>query len=89
MGPWARLLMGAVCLACAASAYGFLRGKRWGYRLGITLLLVNLAGDLVNAALGIEPRTIFGLPIVALLIWHLASSRVRAFFSPSSNGGAA
>ena len=86
MGTWAPLLLGTVCLACAASAYGFFRGKRWGYRLGIALLLVNLAGDLVNVALGIEPRAVFGVPIVALLIWYLSSTKVRAFFTPTARG---
>jgi hypothetical protein len=86
MGAWAPLLLGAVCLACAASAYGFCHGRRWGYRLGIALLLINLTGDLVNAALGIEPRAVIGLPIVALLLWYLSSSKVRAFFSPTGRG---
>jgi len=88
MGVWAPLLLGAVCLACAASAYGFLSGKRWGYRLGITLLLLNLCGDLVNAALGIEPRAVVGVPIVALLLWYLSSRKVKAFFSDTARAGA-
>ena len=89
MGPWAPLLMATVCLACAASAFGFFHGKRWGYRLGVALLLVNVTGDLVNAALGFEPRAVYGLPVVALLLWYLTSSRVRAFFFPSTARGAA
>ncbi|HEY8021991.1 MAG TPA: hypothetical protein VIH93_12880 [Thermoanaerobaculia bacterium] len=83
MGAWALLLLGAVCLACAASAYGFLRGRPWGYWLGITLLLVDLAGNLLNAALGIEPRAVIGLPVVALLLWYLSTPRVRGFFAPA------
>ena len=55
-----------------------------GHRLGIGLLLVNLTGDLVNAALGIEPRAVIGVPIVALLLWYLSSSRVRSFFFPTA-----
>jgi len=81
MGIWAPLLLGAVCLACAASAYGFFRGRRWGYRLGVTLLLVNLAGDLINTALGIEPRALVGVPVVALILWYLSSRRVKDFFA--------
>jgi len=76
--------MGAVCLACAASAYGFLYGRRWGYRLGMPLLLVNLAGDLVNAALGIEPRTVVGIPVVAAILAYLSSHKIKACFSPAS-----
>lgn len=85
LGIRAPLLLAAVCLACAAAAYGFFAGRLWGYRLGIALLLVNLAGDLVNAALGIEPGAAIGVPIVALLLWYLSSSRVRAFFSRGDN----
>src|SRR5438105_359930 len=83
---WAPLLLGIVCVACASSAYGFFTGKRWGYRLGIALLLVNLAGDLVNAALGIEPRAVIGVPIVALLLWYLFTGRVKSFFSATARG---
>lgn len=88
MGTWASLLLGTVCLACAATAYGFFTGKLWGYWLGITLLVVNLTGDLINAALGIEPRAVVGLPVVALLLWYLSSSRVRTFFRPTARGAA-
>lgn len=81
MGPWAPLLLATVCLACAGSAYGFLAGRRWGYRLGIALLLTNLAGDLANAALGIEPRAVAGLPVVAAILLYLSSRKVKAYFS--------
>ena len=80
---WAPVLLGAVCLACAAAAYGYFTGRPWGYWLGITLLVVNLAGDLVNAGLGVEPRALVGVPVVALLLWYLSSPRVRTFFRPA------
>jgi hypothetical protein len=80
MGIWAPLLMAVVCLACAACAYGFFAGKRWAYPLGVGGLIVNATGDVVNAALGIEPRAVIGVPIVALVLWYLASSRVKEFF---------
>lgn len=86
MGAWAPLLLAAVCLACAAAAYGFFAGRHWGYRVGVALLLINLAGDLVNAALGIEPRAVAGVPVVALLLWYLSSSKVRAFFMTVTGG---
>ncbi len=80
MGAWAPLLLGNVCLACVASAYGFFTRKRWGFRLGVTLLLFNLTGDLVNAVLGIEPRAV-GVPVVAFLLCYLSSRDVKAYFS--------
>ncbi len=88
IGIWAPLLLGTVCLACAVSAYGFFTGRRWGLRLGVGLLVVNLTGDLVNAVLGVEPRAVIGVPIVAALLWYLSSRQVRAFFSPMSRSGA-
>jgi len=84
MGPWAPLLLGVVCLACAACAYGFFTGRRWGYRLGVVGLIVNCAGDIINAALGIEPRAVVGVPIVVLILWYLASRQVRGFFQASN-----
>ncbi|HTR04440.1 MAG TPA: hypothetical protein VMN82_14710 [Thermoanaerobaculia bacterium] len=80
MGPWALLLLAVVCAACVACAYGFAAGKRWGYRLGVGGLCVNGAGDLANAALGIEPRALIGVPVVALILWYLFSRRVRDYF---------
>jgi hypothetical protein len=80
MGGWAPLLLGVVCLACAACAYGFFAGKRWGYPVGVGGLLLNLTGDVINAALGIEPRAVVGVPIVALILWYLASRQVRNYF---------
>ena len=85
MGVWAPILLSVVCLACAAAAYGFFTGQRWGYWLGITLLVINLAGDILNSTLGIERRAWIGVPIAALLIWYLLSSRVRSFFSAAAS----
>lgn len=88
MGSWAPIVLGVVSLACAAAAYGFFAGRRWVYRLGVTIQLLNLTGDFVNVALGIEPRAWVGVPIVALLIWYLSSRRVRSFFGLRSREAA-
>jgi hypothetical protein len=80
MGVWAPLLLALVCAACAACAYGFFTGRRWAYPLGVGGLVVNMTGDILNAALGIEPRAVVGVPVVALILWYLFSRRVREFF---------
>ena len=41
---------------------------------------IDLTGDVVNAVLGIEPRAIVGVPIVAALLVFLASRPVTAYF---------
>jgi hypothetical protein len=83
LGHWAPVILGAVCVACAFAAYGFANGRPWGYRLGIGLLLVNMAGDLTNALLGIEPRAIVGVPVVAALLWYLSTRSVICYFWPA------
>lgn len=80
IGPWSLVLMAVVCVACASAVVGLLRGKRWGYVVAATMLVVSLLGDLANALLGIEPRAWFGVPIAALLLVLLATGRVKAFF---------
>ena len=80
LGAWAPPILATVCLACAGAGYGFARGKRWGYGLGVALLLANLAGDLLNVALGFGRRTLVGIPIVAVLLWYLSSRRLRQYF---------
>jgi hypothetical protein len=82
MGGWAPLLLFAVCLTCAAAAFGLWQMRRWGYRLALGLLLVNLTGDVLNTLLGTEPRAAVGIPIVLLLLAYFARSRIRAAFGP-------
>jgi len=80
MGLAGILLMIALSIGCALSAYGLWNGRRWGYWLAIFGLTVNFLGDAINAITGIEPRAAIGLPIVAAILFYLATRKVRAFF---------
>jgi hypothetical protein len=80
MGPFALLLMATLFVACGFTAVGLWSGKRWGYRLAVTLLAINLLGDIVNVVLGVEPRAIVGVPIVIALLIYLGRRRARAYF---------
>ncbi len=84
MGLWAVLLMAAVCAACALSARGLWVLAPWGRRLALGILAVNLAGDLGNAFLRGDLRTLIGLPIGGALIGYLLSPRVRKLFPASA-----
>lgn len=84
MGVWAIVLMCAVCVACASAAAGLWRGARWGYRLALALLAINLLGDIVNVVLGTEPRAAVGIPVVVAILAFLMSRRVRRFFASSA-----
>jgi hypothetical protein len=80
MGTWAVVLMLTVSLACAFASRGLWHARRWGYRLAVGILVVNLIGDVTNVILGTEPRAAVGVPIVAAILWFLRSERVRSFF---------
>jgi hypothetical protein len=81
MGSGAYALMAVVGVICALSAAGIWAGARWGRRLAIGLLSVNLVGDLANAILARDARTLIGLPIAGALILYLVrSASVRRFF---------
>lgn len=80
MGAWAFAILVPVCAACLATAVGLWRGARWGYGLAVSMLALNFAGDAANVLLGTEPRAVFGLPVVVLLLTYLLTKRVRRFF---------
>jgi hypothetical protein len=71
LGIWGVLLMATVSLACIAAAVGLWTGRRAGYRLAAVLLVTNLLGDLANAVVRGDPRTLIGIPIVVALLWDL------------------
>jgi hypothetical protein len=75
LGIWSILLMTIVGGACAAAAVGLAKQTRWGWRLAIAILVINLAGDTVNAIARHDPRTLIGIPIGALLIFYLITKR--------------
>lgn len=80
LGPWAVVLMIVVALACSGAAVGLWIGRRWGYRLAVGVLSCNLLGDLLNAAVRGDHRTLIGLPIGGAMLAYLLSRRIRARF---------
>ena len=75
IGSWSVALMAVVGAACGLAAFGLARNAEWGRRLAIGVLTVNLAGDLLNALLQHDPRTLIGLPIGGLMILYLLKRR--------------
>ena len=80
LGGWVVLLLSFVSCMRVGVAVGFWRRRRWGYWLGVGLLLVNLIADIANVALGIEPRAAVGIPIVVALLFYLSRPRVCTSF---------
>ena len=81
MGSWAVVLMTTVSIACSLSAIGLWRGAPWGLRFAVVVLVVNAVGDLANAILREDPRTLVGLPIAGAMILYLISRRRGRFFA--------
>ena len=77
MGSWAIVLMFCVATACALAAIGLWHRTRWGHRLAIAILLVNMLGDLGNAIVRVDLRTLIGIPIAAAMIGYLVTSGIR------------
>jgi hypothetical protein len=73
-GSWSIAIMLVVGTACLFAAIGLWRGARWGTRVAIMILVVNMVGDLSNALVNRDFRTLFGLPIAAAMIVYLARS---------------
>ncbi|HEY7192633.1 MAG TPA: hypothetical protein VH439_02750 [Gemmatimonadales bacterium] len=77
---WGIALMLGVASACAVAAIGIWRRAWWGHRLALTILAVNLLGDVMAAIVQRDPRTLIGIPIGGAIIYYLLSSRTRAQF---------
>jgi len=78
IGRLSILLMFMVGSACASAAIGLATRARWGRPLALGILIVNLIGDLLNAILRHDLRTLIGLPIGgAIIAYLLMRARVR------------
>ncbi len=80
LGGWSVALMGTVGTACGLAAIGLARRAEWGRRIALGVLSVNLLGDLLNAVLRHDAKTLIGLPIGGCMIAYLLSRRVRREF---------
>ena len=67
------LLVGSVSLVIA---YGYLRGSRWAWTLGLVFVVL----DILLAILGIDPFGILSITLNAIFIYYLTRSLARQFF---------
>ena len=73
-------LMAAVCVACIAADLGLLGRKWWGHRLTVCILLINAAGDVANAVVRGDLRTLVGVPIALALLAYLLRPRIKNIY---------
>ena len=80
LGWWGVVLMVSVAMACVLAAIGLWVRARWGWWLALTVLSLNVVGDVLNAVLRSDPRTLIGIPIGGALILFLLRGRTQAQF---------
>jgi len=75
LGRWSVLLMAFVGMGCALAALGLWHCTLWGIRVALTILSLNIIGDLCNALFRHDYRALIGLPIGGAMIFYLARYR--------------
>ena len=81
MGRWAVVLLTGVCIACSLAAVGLWKGTRWGLHIAMAVLTVNVVGDLGNALVRGDLRTLIGIPIAGAMIVYLLRCRRNRYFA--------
>ena len=74
--PLGVVLMTSVATACCVAAFGLARGREWGRRLALGILVLNLVGDSASAFIRRDVRTLIGLPVGAVLIFYLVRTPI-------------
>lgn len=72
LGRASIVLMVIVGIACGFTAIGLWRGTRWGLQLATLILCVNAIGDVLNAIIRHDYRSLIGLPVAGAMIFYLA-----------------
>jgi len=81
---WGVVLMLIVGIACGLAAIGLWTRALWGHHLAVSILAVNIVGDVLNAAVGGDLRALIGIPIGGAMILYLLRSRTREQFRVGS-----
>ena len=79
VGVWAVLLMFVVGIGCVFAAIGLWRKSFWGIWLTLTILSLNIVGDLFNALVRHDYRALIGLPVGGAMIFYLTRYWKRRF----------
>jgi hypothetical protein len=78
LGYWSLVLMGTVGTACFFAAIGLWRARRWGTRLALVILSINMLGDLINVFVRHDYRGLIGVPVAAAMIFFLLAGGRRS-----------
>jgi len=71
------------------AAVGWFRRRRWGWVLGVTIIAINMAGDLSQVVFGERLKGAVGVVIAGLLLVYMTRPGVRDYFGDSGTSGPA
>ena len=74
----------ALAVALLLSAMGWLKRRRWGWILGVSVIGANLAGDVLHLATG-DWKSGIGVVIAGMLLLYMTRTGVRKYFTQSSS----
>jgi hypothetical protein len=80
LGRGAVFPFAALSVLLGLAALGWFRRKRWGWMLGVTIIALHAAGDLINGVMGEWLKGAFGVAIAGLLLIYMTRGRVRSHF---------
>jgi hypothetical protein len=78
VGGWGFVVLSG--LLCATSL-GWFRRRAWGWVMGVMIVAINAAGDLVNVAFGEHLKGAIGLGVAGLLLWYITGRSVKSCFN--------
>jgi len=59
---------------------GWIRRRYWGWVLGVSVIGINLAGDITHFFLGDRLKSVAGVVIASLLLFYMTREKVRGYF---------
>jgi hypothetical protein len=83
LGPLGAVPFAVLSPMLGLAAVGWFRRRRWGWILGITIIAINMAGDISQIVFGERWKGAMGVVIAALLLVYMTRPGVRTYFCGS------
>lgn len=81
LGRWGALPFVVLSPMLGLAAVGWFRRRRWGWGLGVTIISINMAGDLSQVAFGERWKGAVGVAIAGMLLVYMTRRSVRNYFA--------
>jgi hypothetical protein len=80
LGKIAALPFSILSIALCCAAIGWFHRRYWGWFLGTSIIAINMAGDVVNLAIGEHLKGAVGVVTAGLLLIYMTRPSVRDYF---------